>query len=204
MLDISMTKNFSQSTIISPFSRIGEGVSVWANTQIRENSVIGSNTKIGSNVYIDCNVIIGSNCKIQNNAQIYDSAELEDGVFIGPGAILTNDLHPRAIHENNKLKTNLDWNKVGVKIDKGASIGAGSICIAPLTIGAWSLVGAGSIVTKDVPDYALVVGNPAKQIGWVGPAGIKLVEKSKGVFECPKTKITFVLTNETLSAVGQL
>jgi UDP-2-acetamido-3-amino-2,3-dideoxy-glucuronate N-acetyltransferase len=196
-----MLSHISNLAHVSSKSIISDGVSIWDYSQICENAVIGVNTKIGRNVYIDSNVKIGDNCKIQNNALIYDSAELHNGVFIGPGVILTNDRNPRAVNYNNEIKDNSDWNKVGVTINEGASVGAGSICVAPLKIGSWALVGAGSVVIQDVPDYALVVGNPAKQIGWVGPAGVKLKIVVNNIFECPKSKAKFNLTNNVLSKV---
>jgi acetyltransferase-like isoleucine patch superfamily enzyme len=133
---------------------------------------------------------------------LFDSAEIEDGVFIGPGVILTNDRYPRAINGNMLLKTALDWKKVGVSVSKGASIGAGSICVAPIAIGEWALIGAGSVVTRDVASFALVVGNPAKQIGWVGPEGYKLIFVSDGLYECPKSKAKFRLMNGKLEYLG--
>ena len=193
-----MPSHVSNLAQISSKSTIGDGVSIWDYSQICDNAVIGINTKIGRNVYIDSNVKIGNNCKIQNNALIYDSAELHDGVFIGPGVILTNDRNPRAVSTNNEIKSKSEWNKVGVIINNGASVGAGAICVAPLKIGSWALIGAGSVVIEDVPDYGLVVGNPAKQIGWVGPAGIRLKVVAENIFECPKSKDKFNLINGTL------
>ena len=197
-----MSSLISQSANVSSESKIGVGVRVWDYTQIRENSEIGSNTIIGSHVYIDSNVKIGSNCKIQSKSQLFDSADIQDGVFIGPGVILTNDRNPRAIKENETLKSALDWKKVGVSVGKGASIGAGSICVAPIVIGEWALIGAGSVVTRDVASFALVVGNPAKQIGWVGPEGYKLNFVSDGLYECPKSKAKFKLMNGKLEYLG--
>ena len=193
-----MPSHVSPLARISSKSNIGDGVSVWDYSQICDNAVIGINTKIGRNVYIDSNVKIGDNCKIQNNALIYDSTELHDGVFIGPGVILTNDRNPRAVNGNNEIKGSSDWSKVGVTINEGASVGAGAICVAPLKIGSWALIGAGSVVIEDVPDYGLVVGNPAKQIGWVGPAGIRLKMVAENIFECPKSKAKFNLINGIL------
>lgn len=173
-------------------AHIGEGVAVWQFAQIRENCVIGENVVIGRGVYIGNGVNIGSNSKIQNYALVYEPALIEEGVFIGPGAILTNDEFPRAINPNGSQKNNSDWNPVGVTIREGASIGAGSICIAPVEIGAWSLVAAGSTVTKDVPPYALVTGTPAKRIHWVGKAGLPLVSEGSGKYVCPKTGTRYV------------
>ena len=196
-----MPSHVSNLAQISSKSIIGDGVTVWDYTQICDNAVIGIKSKIGRNVYIDSNVKIGDYCKIQNNALIYDSAELHNGVFIGPGVILTNDRNPRAVSTNNEIKSEFEWDRVGVIINDGASIGAGAICVAPIKIGSWAIIGAGSVVIEDVPDYGLVVGNPARQIGWVGPAGIRLKMITDNIFECPKSKAKFSLVNGTLQKV---
>jgi acetyltransferase-like isoleucine patch superfamily enzyme len=183
---------------ISPFAQIGSEVIVWEYSKIRENSIVGSGTIIGRNVYVGPGVEVGSDCKIQNDALIYEPAVIGDQVFIGPGVILTNDLHPRATNGVGILKTESDWKKESVVVGEGASLGAGAICVAPVTIGKWSMVGAGSIVLNDVRDFALVVGAPAKQIGWVGHAGIKLNKLEAGIFECPVTGQKFYEGKEGL------
>ncbi len=177
---------------ISEHAKIGKGTKVWSFSKVSEGAQIGENCVIGRSVYIGPGVEIGRNCKIQNNALLYEPAILGNGVFIGPGAILTNDLNPRAVNSNLQLKTQDDWDKQGVEIEEGASIGAGAICIAPVQIGKWSLVGAGAVVTADVPDYALVVGNPAKRVGWVGKAGFKLEFVGNGKYSCPKDGSTYL------------
>ncbi len=167
---------------------------IWDLARIRSGSSIGSGTIVGRNAYVDSDVVIGKNCKIQNNALLYSPAVIADGVFIGPGAILTNDLNPRAINEDQTLKSATDWKIQRVELQTGASIGAGAICVAPVIIGSWAMVGAGAVVVKDVPNYALVVGNPAKQIGWVGKSGSKLekVSESKNIYICPVSKVNYV------------
>ena len=184
---------------ISEKALIGRSVSVWDFSQIRELAQLGENTSVGSFVYIDAEVRIGKNCKIQSGALIYHPADSGDGVFIGPGAIFTNDHNPRAINYGGETKGPNDWEKVGVNVLEGASIGAGAICVAPITIGKWSLVGAGAVVTKDVPDFALVVGNPARQIGWVGHHGVNLLKKSECIFECPKTFRLYEVKNGSMA-----
>ena len=174
-----------ENAVLHPSVILGANVYVREYSHLRENVSIGTNSKIGRNVYIGPGVTVGNNCKIQNNALIYEPGLLEDGVFVGPGVILTNDNYPRAIKASGELKQSADWMQVGVRVGTGASIGAGAICVAPLSIGAWSLIGSGSIVTKDVPEYALVVGNPAKQIGWVGKEGAPLIHDANGVYTCP-------------------
>ena len=179
---------------------IESGSKIWELARVRSGAKIGSKTIIGRSAYIDTDVQIGANCKVQNNALIYSPAVIADGVFIGPGAILTNDLNPRAINETGTQKSATDWKVQRVEILYGASIGAGALCVAPVTIGSWAMVGAGAVVIKNVPDFALVVGNPAKQIGWVGKSGSKL-DKSKdqeNKFICPITK------NEYLEESGKL
>ena len=185
---IHPTSEVSESAVIR------HGVSIWQHAHIRENVEIGENSIIGRGVYVGPNVQIGENCKIQNYALIYEPANLEDGVFIGPSVVRTNDEYPRAINPDDSLKAGSNWKPVGVSIKKGASIGAGSICIAPVVIGEWALVAAGSTVTKNVPNFALVAGTPAKRIGWVGKAGIPLKKISESKFECPQTGETYIQT----------
>ncbi len=185
------------TVLVGDSTEIGDGTQIWHNSQIRENVSIGKNCVIGRNVYVGPGVKIGSNCKIQNNALIYEPAAMADGVFIGPGVILTNDQYPRAVNLDLSLKSGSDWNAVGVNVDEGASIGAGSICVAPVLIGRWALVAAGSTVIRNVPDFALVGGVPARQFGWVGKSGQKLIEE-KGIFICPSTGDRYELNGETL------
>ena len=147
---------------------------VWNNAQIRENAEIGKNCIISKNVYIDFGVKIGNNVKIQNNASIYHGAKIEDCVFIGPNVCLTNDKLPRAATEAGKLKKKDDWELGKILVKKGSSIGAGSIILPDITIGQYAMVGAGSVVTKNVPDYGLVMGNPAKLVGYVDKRGKKI------------------------------
>jgi acetyltransferase-like isoleucine patch superfamily enzyme len=168
---------------------IGAGSSVWDLAQIREGARLGEGCVIGRGAYVGTGVRMGDNCKLQNYALVYEPAELGDGVFIGPAVVLTNDHNPRSVDPEGRQKRGGDWEAVGVKIADGASIGARSVCVAPISIGRWAMVAAGAVVTKDVPDFALVVGVPARQVGWVGRAGVKLVERAgeAGVWECPET-----------------
>ena len=177
---------------------LGANVFVRQYSHLRENVSIGTNTKVGRNVYIGPGVTVGENCKIQNNALIYEPAILGDGVFVGPGVILTNDTYPRAVNPSGELKQSEDWLPVGVIIGKGASIGAGAVCVAPLSIGSWALIGSGSVVTKDVPQYALVVGNPAKQIGWVGKVGATLIQENDGSYTCPVSGMKYKMDGRVL------
>ena len=166
---------------------LGDGTSVWHLAQVRENASLGADCVIGRGAYIGSGVTMGDNCKVQNYALVYEPAVLGHGVFIGPAVVLTNDTYPRAVPVDGDLKSAADWEPVGVTIGDGASIGARSVCVAPLTIGRWALVAAGSVVTSDVPDHALVAGVPATRIGWVGRAGRRLSESGPGLWTCPET-----------------
>lgn len=175
------------SADVSPEAKIGEGTSVWHLAQVREDAEIGENCIIGRGAYIGSGVQMGDNCKVQNYALVYEPAILEAGVFIGPAVVLTNDHWPRAINADGSLKSASDWDHVGVTIKRGAAIGARSVCVAPVTIGEWATVAAGAVVTRDVPDFALMAGVPARRIGWVGQSGVKLepVEGTENRFACP-------------------
>jgi UDP-2-acetamido-3-amino-2,3-dideoxy-glucuronate N-acetyltransferase len=177
------------SAQVDDTAEIGAGSSVWDLAQVREGARLGEGCVIGRGAYVGTGVRMGDNCKLQNYALVYEPAELGDGVFIGPAVVLTNDHNPRSVDPEGKQKRGGDWEAVGVKIADGASIGARAVCVAPLTIGRWSMVAAGAVVTKDVPDFALVVGVPARQVGWVGRAGVRLAERAgeNGVWECPQT-----------------
>ena len=183
------------SNNIDERASIGSGTKVWENSKIREDAIIGKDCNIGRNVYVGPGVKIGNNVKIQNNALIYEPAVIEDAVFIGPGVIFTNDLHPRAVNEDGSIKNENDWTKQSVVVKSGASIGAGAICVAPVTIGKWSMIAAGSVVVKDVPNFAVVAGIPAKQIGWVGKSGEKLIKEDEETYRSPKTGKKYKLLN---------
>lgn len=194
-----MSVRIQPSADVSDDATIGEGSSVWHLAQVREQAVLGKNCIVGRGAYVGTGVRMGDNCKLQNYALVYEPAQLEDGVFVGPAVVFTNDHYPRSIAPDGTLKRGDDWEAVGVTCRQGASIGARSVCIAPVTIGAWALVAAGSVVTKDVPDYALVAGNPARRIRWVGRAGVPLEETGENVFRCPETGETYRQSGETLT-----
>jgi len=182
---------------------IGDGSSVWHLAQVRGGADIGENVVVGRGAYIGTGVHVGNNCKIQNYALVYEPAYLEDGVFIGPAAVLTNDTFPRAINPDGTAKSAHDWEPVGVTLRQGASVGARAVCVAPVTIGAWATVAAGSVVTRDVPDYALVAGVPAKRIKWVGRSGFPLEQTGDSTFVDPKTGDEFEQAGETLTLVKE-
>jgi len=184
---------------VSPDAVIGEGSSVWHLAQVREQAQIGKNCIIGRGAYIGTGVIMGDGCKVQNYALVYEPAVLEEGVFVGPSVVFTNDHFPRAINVDGTPKSAHDWEPVGVTVRRGASIGARAVCVAPVTIGTWATVAAGAVVVKDVPNYALMVGVPARRVGWVGEAGVPLEPQGDGVFKCPQTGARYRQEGETLS-----
>ncbi len=192
------------SADVSPDATIGEGSSVWHLAQVREQAVLGKNCIIGRGAYVGTGVTMGDNCKVQNYALVYEPAVLEDGVFVGPAACFTNDYFPRAIDPDGNIKGGDDWDAVGVTCRKGSSIGARAVCIAPVTIGRWAMVAAGAVVTKNVPDFALVAGVPAKRIRWVGRAGVPLERgEEPGQWVCPQTNALYTENNDTLVEVQQ-
>jgi acetyltransferase-like isoleucine patch superfamily enzyme len=168
---------------------LGAGTTVWELAQIREGARLGTGCIVGRGVYVGAGVQIGDNVKLQNYALVYEPARLGDGVFVGPAVVLTNDRNPRSVDPEGHPKGASDWEAVGVDVAEGASLGARSVCVAPLRVGRWAMVAAGAVVTKDVPDFALVVGVPARQIGWVGRSGVRLaaLADSPGDWECPRT-----------------
>lgn len=188
----------ADSADVDPRATFGEGTRVWHLAQVREGAVLGENCIVGRGAYIGTGVQIGDNVKIQNLALVYEPAILESGVFIGPAVVLTNDHYPRAVNPDGTPKSAADWHPVGVTVREGASIGARAVCVAPVTIGRWSLVAAGTTVIRDVPDFAIVVGNPARRVGWVGRAGVPL-EFKDGVWICPSTGATYLETDGVLA-----
>jgi UDP-2-acetamido-3-amino-2,3-dideoxy-glucuronate N-acetyltransferase len=166
---------------------LGPGTTVWHLAQIRENARLGSGCIVGRGAYVGPGVLIGNNVKLQNYALVYEPARLEDGVFVGPAAVLTNDLYPRSVDVTGNLKRATDWEASGVVVREGASLGARAVVVPGQEIGRWALVAAGSVVTRDVPDFALVVGVPARQVGWVGRAGRRLLADAPGRWRCPQT-----------------
>jgi len=181
---------------------IGDGSSIWHLAQVRSGAKVGAECIIGRGAYIGPGVVLGDRCKVQNYALVYEPAKLSNGVFIGPAVVLTNDHYPRAINPDGSLKGGGDWELVGVTIEEGASIGARAVCVAPITIGRWAMVAAGSTVIHDVPDFALVAGAPARRIRWVGRAGVPLVEVGQHTFECPSTGARYQEDGEQLTEIG--
>lgn len=181
------------SADVDPRAEIGAGTRIWHLAQVREEARIGRECNVGRAAYVGPGVRIGDRCKLQNQALVYEPAVLEDGVFVGPAAVLTNDLFPRAVAPDGRLKSADDWEAVGVVLREGASIGARAVCVAPVRVGRWAMVAAGAVVVADVPDFALVLGVPARQVGWVGHAGVRLVADDDG-WRCPQTGRRYVET----------
>lgn len=188
---------------VDPTAEVGAETRVWHLAQVREHATIGSGCILGRGSYIGPGVILGRNCKVQNYALIYEPAVLGDGVFVGPAVVFTNDVFPRAVNPDSSIKDADDWQPVGVHVGSGASIGARAVCIGPVSIGRWALVAAGAVVTKNVPDYAIVAGVPARRIGWVGRAGIPLRTEDDGRLTCPATGERFHERDGVLLADGE-
>ena len=159
------------SALVEEGAIIGNGTRVWHLVQVRPGAKIGEDCIIGRGVFVDSGVVIGNRVKVQNYVSIYHGVTIEDGVFVGPHAVFTNDKLPRAITPDGQIKSADDWIVSPTIVRYGASIGANSVLVCGITVGRWAMIGAGSVVTKDVPDYGLVVGNPATLIGYVREDG---------------------------------
>jgi len=169
-----MTIRIHPTADVSPKANIGESTSIWHQAQVREDVIIGQNCIVGKGVYIDAGVHIGHNVKIQNYVSIYHGVSIEEGVFVGPHVCFTNDMKPRAINPDGSVKAADDWILSYTHISRGAALGANSTIRCGTTIGMWAMIGCGSVVTKDIPDYGLAWGNPAQLHGFVCPCGTRL------------------------------
>jgi len=190
-----MSNYFAHETaVIDDNCTIGEGTKIWHFSHVMTNCTMGKGCNLGQNVVISPDVILGNNVKIQNNVSIYTGVICEDDVFLGPSMVFTNVINPRsAINRRNQ------YAKTTVK--KGASIGANATIVCGNDIGEYAFVGAGAVVTKDIPNFALVVGNPSKQIGWVGEYGHKLIFDTNGHAICEESKQEYKLENNTVKRI---
>jgi UDP-2-acetamido-3-amino-2,3-dideoxy-glucuronate N-acetyltransferase len=181
------------SSVIDEGAKIGTGTRVWHFSHLMPGSIVGENCIIGQNVFIDRNVFVGNGVKIQNNVSVYNGVTIENDVFLGPSVVFTNVINPRSfIERKNEFKTTL--------VKQGATIGANATILCGIEIGNYAFIGAGSVVVKNVPDFALIVGNPAKQTGWVNKNGNKLEFDNSGIAICPDTGLKYKLTNHLVKA----
>jgi UDP-2-acetamido-3-amino-2,3-dideoxy-glucuronate N-acetyltransferase len=183
-----------ETAIIDQGAQIGCDTKIWHFTHVMGTAHIGQNCNIGQNVYIDKNVTIGNGVKIQNNVSVYANVIIEDDCFLGPSMVFTNVMNPRAfVERKTEFKNTL--------VKKGCSIGANATIVCGTTLGEYSFIGAGSVVTKDVPNYAMVVGVPAKHIGWMSKHGEKLSFNNNGIAICAATQEKYKLVNNSVSIV---
>jgi UDP-2-acetamido-3-amino-2,3-dideoxy-glucuronate N-acetyltransferase len=190
------------SADVDELAELGAGTSVWHLAQIREGARTGRGCIIGRGAYVGPGVILGDHVKLQNYALVYEPARLEDSVFIGPAAVLTNDTYPRSVGVTGQLKRPDDWDALGVVVREGASVGARAVVLAGVEIGRWALIAAGAVVTRDVPDFGLYAGVPARRIGWVGRAGVTLVADGAGRWRCPETGEAYTESGGLLHPAG--
>ncbi|MEX0447366.1 acyltransferase [Xenorhabdus sp. SGI246] len=184
------------SAIVDDGAKIGKNSRIWHFTHVCSGAEIGDGCSLGQNVFVGNKVIIGNHCKIQNNVSIYDNVYLEDGVFCGPSMVFTNVYNPRSfIERKNEYKNTL--------VKKGATLGANCTIVCGTTIGSYAFIGAGAVVNKTVPDYALMVGVPAKQIGWMSEYGerLDLPLHGKAIATCPHTGHIYQLDNDRVTKI---
>ena len=190
-----ITEYFAHKTaVIDDGCTIGAGTKIWHFTHIMPNAVIGEKCNIGQNVVISPDVVLGNNVKVQNNVSIYTGVICEDDVFLGPSMVFTNVINPRSaiVRKEEYMKT---------IVKKGASIGANATIVCGNDIGQYSFIGAGAVVTKEIPDYALVVGNPAKQIGWVSEYGHRLIFDKSEIATCSESSQVYKLEQNTVKRI---
>jgi len=185
-----------ETAIIDPECEIGEGTKIWHFSHIMSHCSIGKNCSIGQNVVISPEVKIGNRVKIQNNVSVYTGVICEDDVFLGPSAVFTNVINPRsAVSRKDEYKPTL--------VQKGATIGANATIVCGITIGKFAFIGAGAVVTKNIPDYALVIGNPARQTGWMSEYGQKIKFSADGIGICTESKEKYRLDDGKVSKINE-
>ena len=184
-----------ESAIIDSDCIIGKGTKIWHFSHIMTGAKLGERCNIGQNVVISSDVVLGNNVKVQNNVSIYTGVICEDDVFLGPSMVFTNVMNPRsAVNRRNQYLETL--------VKRGASIGANATIVCGNPIGEYAFIGAGSVVTKEVPDYALIVGNPAKQIGWMSSFGHRLAFDEKNEATCPESNERYKLENNKVTRIA--
>lgn len=183
------------SAFVDEGCEIGEGVTIWHFSHIMPDCVIGDGCNIGQNVVVSPRVVLGKNVKVQNNVSIYTGVHCEDNVFLGPSMVFTNVINPRsAVNRKSEYAE--------TRVKKGASIGANATIVCGNNIGEYAFIGAGAVVTKEIPNYALVVGNPARQVGWVSEYGHKLIFNDEHKAKCPETGQEYVLENNRVQRIA--
>ena len=184
------------SSVIDEGCKIGKGTKIWHFSHLMSNCILGENCNLGQNVMIGSNVVLGSNVKVQNNVSIYEGVICEDDVFLGPSMVFTNVINPRS-------RVNRRGEFLKTRVRKGATIGANATIVCGIEIGEYAFIGAGAVVTSDVPDYALVVGNPAKQMGWMSEHGSRLKFNDNQLAVCSDTKQVYQMINNKVSKVEE-
>ncbi len=187
-----MATRVHPTSVVADTAQIGDGTQIWLHCQVREKARIGTGCVIGKSVYVDADVVIGNSVKIQNYASIFTGVTIEDGVFIGPHVCFTNDKVPRAVNPDMSLKALDDWTISPTLVKAGAAVGANATIVCGVTVGRWSMVASGAVVTKDVPDHALVMGNPARMHGWVCACGKRVTidaREGRGTCACGRVLV---------------
>jgi UDP-2-acetamido-3-amino-2,3-dideoxy-glucuronate N-acetyltransferase len=190
---------------VSDKATIGAGTRIWHQAQVREGAVLGERCIVGKGAYVDTDVRIGDNCKLQNGVFVFHGFNLESGVFLGPGVMLLNDKHPRAINPDGSPKSDADWTVSEASIGYGAAVGGGAVVLPGVNVGRMALVGAGAVVTRDVPERAIVAGNPARIRGFACDCGHSLGRQANGPatsYACAECGRTYEISSESVQARG--
>ena len=196
-----MPTKIVESADVDERATIGDGTTIWHLAQVREFATVGSDCIVGRGAYVDAGVTVGDHCKLQNFALVYAPSDLGQGVFIGPGAMLLNDVYPRSVDREGQTKSADDWEAKGTIVGEGGSIGARAVVVAGVEIGPWAMIGAGAVVTRSVAAHALCVGVPARQTGWVGFSGVPLEPSGDEQLRCPRTGDRFRVEDGALRAL---